>query len=283
MATLLDEFYPFSAGVGQVVSEEQWRRMIGNIAFATGVLRGVGSEFAVIQRAAGANMSVDLGPGETRIRGHVGVLAAAGNIGIANNPTGNPRIDTIVLRADFVANEIEYDVLQGVAAVSPAAPALTTDASTHEIALANVAVASGAVSIVTANITDRRDWANVIAFERTWTIAGNLAVPSAGVNFIIPATIVVPRNWSCLLTASRHSIRGGTSATAKVRRAAAGGALADLFTGISVTTTPTTTDHADTAIANLDRVVPELTVVTSTPDNMEYTVLFEKYPTPLVA
>ncbi|MES2405559.1 MAG: hypothetical protein V4567_14660, partial [Pseudomonadota bacterium] len=50
----------------------------------------------------------------------------------------NPRIDRVVLRADFVNNNIVLDVLQGTPAVSPAAPALTQNTSIWEISLAQM-------------------------------------------------------------------------------------------------------------------------------------------------
>lgn len=158
MSTTLTEYFPFDAGTGANVTESQWRKM-ASLWFGTGVVDDALSllnELAVSQRAAGANMSVDVATGQTWIRGEFGELTVATNLGISANATGNPRIDRVVLRADFVNNNIVVDVLTGTPAVSPVAPALTQNTSMWEISLAAIAVAAGAVSIVTANITDER-------------------------------------------------------------------------------------------------------------------------------
>lgn len=155
----LTTYFPFATGAGANVLEAQWREAEAKIA-PTGVFADEGSEFAVIQRAAGANRSVDVGSGACRIRGHYGEQsggASAVNLPVAENNNANPRIDLVVLRADFVNDRIELDVLQGTPAVTPAAPALTQDDSTKwEIAIAQLAVAAGFSSIVTANIGDKR-------------------------------------------------------------------------------------------------------------------------------
>lgn len=52
----------------------------------------------------------------------------------------NPRIDTVVLRLDdnFDARSCTFDIVQGVEASSPVAPALTRNATVWEIGLANI-------------------------------------------------------------------------------------------------------------------------------------------------
>lgn len=155
MATVLEEYFPFASGAGSNVSEDEWRTMAEQW-LPSGVVDGQANEFAVAQRAAGANMSVDVATGQARIQGIVGVSSTLKNQGIAANATGNPRIDRVILRADFTAKVIELDVLTGTPAAVPVEPALTQNSAIWEIALARIAVAAGAVSIVTANITDER-------------------------------------------------------------------------------------------------------------------------------
>jgi hypothetical protein len=68
-----------------------------------------------------------------------------------------PRIDRVVVRRDLAGRTAALAVLAGTPAASPTAPALTqVAAGVWEIALASVAVAAAAASIVDANITDER-------------------------------------------------------------------------------------------------------------------------------
>lgn len=68
------------------------------------------------------------------------------------------RIDTIVLRLDFLnTRDIHAVVLQGTPSGSPVAPTLTQDATTWEVALADVLIVALVTSILDADITDRRE------------------------------------------------------------------------------------------------------------------------------
>lgn len=294
MSTALAEYYPFASGAGANVTEAQWRRMFGNRqpGSGQGVMRGVQSEFKVIQRAAGANMSVDVGGGECRILGHVGYTAGGAsqfNVGIAANASGNPRKDRIVLRADLVNKNIVLDVLTGTPAVSPTVPALTQTTSTWETALATIAVASGASSIVTANITDERQWANALRWFLKWAISGTQALASGASGYIIPVTFDLESGWTAVCDRAELAIRGGTSATVKFQQSSTlTGALADMtgLTGLTASTTPGVTQLAtgsEVAMADQTMVVPVLTAVTSSPDNLFAGLSGWKYPTPLVA
>ncbi len=93
---------------------------------------------------------------------------ADSNVSIGSNSSGNPRIDALVLFIDLSAapnsdasNVAKLQVVQGTPAPSPIAPtdaAIQTEigASNPFIRLANISVASGATSILNANITDTR-------------------------------------------------------------------------------------------------------------------------------
>lgn len=164
MPTDLDEFYPFATGAGANVSEEEWREMAEDW-LATGVVAGEDSELAVVEHTPSAAASVDVSTGEVRIAGHVGIVSAIKTLGIAANASGNPRIDLIVARAVFTAGskKIELDVLQGTAAAAPVEPALTQNlTSMWEEPLAAIDVASGFVTIVTANIRNRRSLTRMV-------------------------------------------------------------------------------------------------------------------------
>ncbi|MCM1224965.1 MAG: hypothetical protein NC548_61995, partial [Lachnospiraceae bacterium] len=67
-----------------------------------------------------------------------------------------PRIDRIVIRNDYKARDTYSTVLKGAYSAQPQAPALTRNADAYEIAVADVLVAKGAVSITQADIRDTR-------------------------------------------------------------------------------------------------------------------------------
>lgn len=291
MTVTLDQAYPFDAGAGGSVTEAQWRRMVGNIGLNTGVMRGIGSEFIVTQRAAGANMSVDIAAGECRIRGHVGILTTVpANLGIDANPTGNGRIDLIVLVLDASGNTMYLDVVKGTPAASPAVPALTQTSVLYQISIAQIAVAAGAVSIVTANITDVRQWANATRWGLKWGISGVQVTPSGAANYLIPVLFELELGWTAVIDNAYGAIRGGTSATYKFQKSASiAAALADVtgLTGLTAqvlnaanrTQLATT---AEVAIVNGAMVAPVLTAVSASPDNLSVGIGGWKYPTPIV-
>lgn len=66
------------------------------------------------------------------------------------------RVDRIALRLDFLDREIRAVVKQGDFGTSAVAPILQRDADAYELAIADIAVNRGAISITQANITDLR-------------------------------------------------------------------------------------------------------------------------------
>lgn len=66
------------------------------------------------------------------------------------------RIDRIVIRNDYKKRDTYAAVLKGTYSAQPQAPALTRNADAYEIAVADVLVAKGVVSITQADITDTR-------------------------------------------------------------------------------------------------------------------------------
>lgn len=141
-----------------------------------GGIVGLGSSnlFKVEERAAGANLSVDVQIGRAYLKRSAncyGVWSdAVENVTIDSNTSGNPRIDAIVLYNDLVstpgATGAGSDVpniiaVKGTPAASPTAPsesviqAAIGASDPYEI-LGYVTVADSASSIVDANITDAR-------------------------------------------------------------------------------------------------------------------------------
>ena len=68
----------------------------------------------------------------------------------------NPRIDRVVLEFSSASNESTIKLLQGTAAASPTAPALTKTATTYQLGLYEIYVDRAATAITAANVTDTR-------------------------------------------------------------------------------------------------------------------------------
>lgn len=139
---------------------------LGNTRANAGVVLGTGSEATQLDalqvtQNSPAGMSVLLNIGAAIVDGTTYINDAAITIPVAANASGNPRIDTVVLRKSFGIQEVRSAILAGTPAATPAPPALTQSAGvTWEIPIADIQVANGAVSITTANITPRTPYAN---------------------------------------------------------------------------------------------------------------------------
>lgn len=162
---MAEEFFPFD---GTDVFESQWRRM-AQYWLATGAVEGELNELEVLQSAPPA-MSVRVLSGVGWIKGHYYRTTAAVTVPIADAHASLDRIDVIVLRADFVGNVVELDVLEGTPDASPVAPTVTQDSTMWEIALAEVAVDATVLSITTAKITDVREFSAPASLPRGWVL-----------------------------------------------------------------------------------------------------------------
>jgi len=138
-----------------------------------GVVQSVGSQLAVSERGAGANMSVDVAAGLALVEVTTTLLTtdytfktwlesdAVENVVISAADATNPRKDRIVAKFDMTADPnatagdiVSIAVVEGTPAGSPSAPSTPTNG----ISLAIVDVAAAASSIVDANITDDRSY-----------------------------------------------------------------------------------------------------------------------------
>lgn len=146
--------------------------------FTEGVVQGPGDDFAVVQRAAGANLSVDVSAGLALIEITNTNLAhgktyktwfestATVNKTLTTADPTNPRKDRVVLRIDVStdpdgssANIAIIEVLAGTPAGSPSAPAVPSNA----ISLAIIDVPAGDTTITTNQITDDRSYVDLPA------------------------------------------------------------------------------------------------------------------------
>ncbi len=114
-----------------------------------------------VQAQSPAAAAVDVLAGSALVAGRFYLSDATEALTIAANSSGNPRIDTIILRADYSLQTVVLAILQGTPAVSPTPPTLTQTLGTlYEIPLADIAAANGFVSIANTDITPRHEWAN---------------------------------------------------------------------------------------------------------------------------
>jgi hypothetical protein len=115
-------------------------------------------------------MQVKVATGQAWMRGHFGQSTSIKTLPIAAAHATLARKDIVVLRADFVDNEIEVDVITGTAAASPVAPSTTQNTSVWETLLAIVDVPAAAVTITSGNVVDYRVYTTAFAkFSRSTT------------------------------------------------------------------------------------------------------------------
>lgn len=159
---------------------------IGTLLLSAGVLNSVSADWAawatggdllVVQRGAGANMSVDVGAGwlvmaTTRVGQTFKIFAqnlATANVVIAGNSSGANRVDAIIARISrsaspdvSVSNVFTIERVAGTGASALSDGAISAAIGSDDfIRLANVTVPNSASSIVTANIADTRTPARI--------------------------------------------------------------------------------------------------------------------------
>jgi len=169
---------------GGKTSEEGFYRPFRKILSTVGVMSL--TDLAVSQRGAGANKSVDIAAGDAFFTynnyafygWNTATLNDSSTV-IADNSSGNPRIDAVVVYIDLTVvdstnsnnpNALKFKVVAGTPAGSPTAPTDPTIQSSVGsgnpfLRLANVAVSNGFTSIVNANITDTRTITGLITSQ----------------------------------------------------------------------------------------------------------------------
>lgn len=142
--------------------------------------------------SAGTGLQVSVAAGQAMVRGHYYISTAAELLTIGTANASNPRIDSVVLRLDPVANSIVLAVVAGTAAASPVAPTLTqTDAGVFEYLLGTVLVPAGSGTLST--ITDTRTFmGSRLGIWATATRPVSPYVGQAGFN----STLGIPEWWN---------------------------------------------------------------------------------------
>lgn len=168
------------------------------LIISSGIFNKSGGGFAVEQETVPA-MSVKVAQGYAFLRKSDGSMVypvrlsgADASAVIGANSSGNSRIDAVVLYIDLsasansdISNVAKLAVVAGTPAGSPVAPSdgdiqTALGASNPFIRLANVTVASGAVSIVTANISNKAPSAKLTGQTFDWMDAdGNWTASDA--------------------------------------------------------------------------------------------------------
>lgn len=201
---------PSSASPNVPLDMQAFATSIDNQLNVGPIQKGIldGTTFEVRQRQAGATMSVDVLAGNANQGAFVPISASLNllvfaptsvlvgsplNLTIGNNSSGNPRVDSIILRYTQATATFTFMVLAGTASAGATLDNLTGAATltAFDLLLANVLVANGAVSITNANIRDRRPWARGAYYKFTRT-TGNYTMAQNTLTFV-DSTNMQPR------------------------------------------------------------------------------------------
>jgi hypothetical protein len=156
-----EEYFPFDSGPGADSTEARWRRMARTWA-PSGVVGSSGDD-AYAATISGLALTIKrraaTGVAEAWVDGHMHRLVTADwSATVPANTATNPRVDRIVLRLDSTANTVALARLQGTAAASPVAPALTqVNDGIWEIPLWRFTVPANSSAPLTG-LTDDRAW-----------------------------------------------------------------------------------------------------------------------------
>lgn len=165
-------------GDGGPYSADQWAEIYRNFigigagsggAGDSGVLWGSGvnpDPGLTVQQNSPTGQSVILTSGAALVNGTPYFNDANLVLAVAANGSGNPRVDTVVLRKDWTAKTIRAVVKQGTPAASPTPPGMTQGlGTTWEIPLADLTLANGYLTITSALIANRLTYANVAPID----------------------------------------------------------------------------------------------------------------------
>lgn len=122
-----------------------------------------------VSTATGMKVSVAAGGG--LYRGRWVELSSAQEVTVADNSSGNPRIDSIFVQVNENDRDAKIVYRTGTPAGSPVHPAATQGGGVYEWRLADIRVNSGVTSITKSNITDTRVAAILSAGSETGTLA----------------------------------------------------------------------------------------------------------------
>lgn len=158
MAVALSAYAPFDSGPGAANFESRWRDLFRYVratdAGRSGVIRSIGNEGLVYADSTG--LWVKVKAGEFWIEGHWGQTSTDTIVPVTANATGAVRVDRVVCRANYPANQLEFECVAGSSPTTP--PNRTNNANQYEISLGSVAVPNGAGTIAATAVFDGRDY-----------------------------------------------------------------------------------------------------------------------------
>lgn len=207
-------------------SADEWARVwklmhgVGTAFPNYGVFKGSGGGsyeplYGLATSPASANVEIQIGA--ALINGRFYETTAAVQLAIAANASGNPRIDTVVLRHDVALQTVRLVVKQGSPAASPSRPTLQQDASFWEIPIIDVAVANGFTTLAQSTITQRQrpvqssymGWLPY-SFPMVYSIDGDYdsASSSMGTNGVTSIGFAIPFALSANMLLSSVLVRG---------------------------------------------------------------------------
>ena len=199
----------------------QWARNIGE-----GVKTGSLNELEVFADSTG--MQVKVKSGQAMIRGHYYQNTAEVTLTVTAADLSNPRIDTVLIELDPSANTVVLRVVAGTPAASPTPTALVqTDSGVYQFKLAEVLVATGAITIIAGAVTDGRTYLGAF----TGTVPG-----SAITGEITVATMDGDRLLNNIDTATISSANVTSLNVAAISDLTATAAELNVLDGITATT-----------------------------------------------
>lgn len=168
-----------------------------------GVFKGTGDgTYPALQVRATTIVSsnVEVQIGAALVDGRFYENTAANTLAVAANASGSNRIDTVILRLDYVAQTIRLIVKQGTPAGSPVRPTLQQDATYWEIPLADIAVANGFATLAQSVITQRQRYVHSASagwqpyalpmdFAIGATYVASTSLPANGGTIVFPVMI----------------------------------------------------------------------------------------------
>jgi hypothetical protein len=157
----------------------QWRSMLDFLVSLDGV--GTPGALKVSQRAAGANMSVDIAAGQWSVTGssianqgtYISRSTAVTNIAVAAAPGSGTRTDLICAQVKDDQSDGSGLQAQQLIAVTGTVGAGVPATPVNALALATIVIPAGKSSIVTADITDRRVGATALSGNKDYFKAYN--------------------------------------------------------------------------------------------------------------
>lgn len=102
------------------------------------------------------DMTINLSPGFAWINGYMYNNTDNLTLTVKHSDSALNRIDSVVIRCDFVNREIKAYVKEGMFATAPVPPSLNRGVDAYELSIAEILIESGAISIQQSKITDTR-------------------------------------------------------------------------------------------------------------------------------